>query len=92
MNKQALTTIEIEALAPSTLTTPDERREAASQGRGDSPSKPETRRRAALHWFIDTLALAGAAMAGVHVGAWLDQPDASDEQTSCRTGRSGSSE
>ena len=65
MNKQALTTIEIEALASSTLTAPDERRQAASQDRGDSPSKPETRRRAALHWFIDTLALAGAGMAGV---------------------------
>jgi len=57
MNKQALTTIEIEALAPP-LTAPDERREAASQDRGASPSKPETRRRAALRWFIDTLALA----------------------------------
>ena len=32
-------------------------------------------RSAALRWFIDTLALAGAGMAGVYVGVWLDPPN-----------------
>ena len=82
MNKRALTAIEIDALAPSTLTAPDERREPVSLDGGDYPSKPETRRRAALRWFIDTLALAGAAMAGVYVGVWLDPPNVSGDQTS----------
>jgi hypothetical protein len=72
MNKRALTVIEIEALAPSTLTSPDERREPVSLHGGDYLSKSETRRSATLRWFIDTLALAGAAMAGVYVGDWLD--------------------
>jgi hypothetical protein len=82
MNKRALTTIEIEALAPSTLTAPDERREPVSLDGEDFPSKPETRRRAALRWFIDTLARAGAGMAGVYVGVWLDPPNVSGDQTS----------
>ena len=90
MNKQARTTIEIEAFAPSSLTAPDERREPASQDGGDSTWKPETRYRAALRWFIDTLARAGAGMAGVYVAVWLDQPDVFDDQTSRRTGRTGS--
>jgi hypothetical protein len=81
MNKRALTAIEIEALAPSTLTAPDERREPVSLDGGDYPAKPETPRRAALCWFIDTLALAGAGMAGVYVGAWLDPPNVSGNQT-----------
>ena len=82
MKKQALTAIEIEALAPSTLIAPDERREPVSLDGGDYPSKPETRGRAALRWFIDTLALAGAGMAGVYVGVWLDEPNVSGDQTS----------
>ena len=65
MNKRALTVIEIEALAPSTLISPDSRREPVSLDGGDYLSKPETRRSAALRWLIDTLALAGAAMAEV---------------------------
>ena len=81
MNKQALTAIEIDALAPSTLTAPDERREPVSLDGGDYLSKPETRRSAALRWFIDTLAFAGAAMAGVYVGDWLDEPNVSGNQT-----------
>jgi hypothetical protein len=47
----------------------------------DYPSAPETRSRAALRWLIDCLALAGAGMAGVHVGVLLDPSDASDGQT-----------
>ncbi len=74
MKKQALTAIEIDALAPSTLSAPDERCEPVSLDGGDYPSKPETRGRAALRWFIDTLAFAGAGMAGVYVGVWLDPP------------------
>ena len=80
MNKRALTVIEIEALAPSTLISPDERREPRSLG-GDYLSKPETRRSAALRWFIDTLALAGAAMAGVYVGDCLDPSNVSGKRT-----------
>jgi hypothetical protein len=74
MEKQALTAIEIDALAPSTLSAPDERCEPVSLDGGDYPLKPETRGRAALRWFIDTLAFAGAGMAGVYVGVWLDPP------------------
>ena len=75
MKKQALTAIEIDA-----LTAPDERREPVSLG--GYPSKPETRRRAALRGFIDTLAFAGAAMAGVNVSVWLDEPNVSGDQIS----------
>jgi hypothetical protein len=82
MKKQALTAIEIDALAPSTLTAPDERREPVSLDGGDYLSKPETRRRAALRGFVDTLVFAGAAMAGVNVGVWLDEPNVSGDQTS----------
>ena len=82
MNKRALTVIEIEALAPSTLISPDSRREPVSLDGGDYLSKPETRRSAALRSFIDTLAFAGAAMAGVNVGVWLDEPNVSGDQTS----------
>jgi hypothetical protein len=82
MKKQALTAIEIDALAPSTLTPPDERREPVSLDGGDYPSKPETRRRATLRWFIDTLALAGCGMAGVYVGVWLDEPNVPADQIS----------
>ena len=82
MKEQALTAIDIDALAPSTLTAPDERREPVSLDGRDYPSKPETRRRAALRGFVDTLVFAGAAMAGVNVGVWLDEPNVSGDQTS----------
>jgi hypothetical protein len=75
MKKQALTAIDIDALAPSTLTARDERREPVSPDGGDYPSKPETRGRAALRWFIDSFALASCSMAGVYVGVWLDPPN-----------------
>ena len=88
MNKRALTVIEIEANGvpalqpiPATLISPDERREPVSLDGGDYLSKPETRRSAALCWFIDTLALAGAAMAGVYVGDWLDPSNVSGNRT-----------
>jgi hypothetical protein len=48
MKKQALTAIEIRALASSNLTAPDERWEPASLYGEDHPSKPEARERAAL--------------------------------------------
>jgi hypothetical protein len=82
MNKRALKAIETEALARSTLVAPEEQREPVSHDVGRPPSKPETRRRAAMRWFIDAFALAGAGMAGVHVGVWLDQPDVSGDPTS----------
>ena len=81
MKKQALTAIEIDAFAPSTLTAPDERRKPVSLDGGDYLSKQETGRSAALRWFIDTLALAGAAMAGVYVGDWLDPSNVSGNRT-----------
>jgi hypothetical protein len=79
MKKQAVMAIEVEALAPSTLSAPDELREPVSLDGGDYPSKPETPRRAAVRWFIDTLALAGAGMAGVYVGVWLDPRNVSGD-------------
>jgi hypothetical protein len=82
MKKQALTTIEIEALAPSALSGQDERRERASLDGGDYPSKPETRGRAALRWFIDSFALASCSMAGVYIGVWLDEPNVPSDQIS----------
>jgi len=81
MNKRALKVIEIEALAPSTLISADERQEPVSLDGGDYRSKPETRRSAALRWFVDTLALAGAAMAGVYVADWLDPSNVSGNRT-----------
>ena len=81
MKKQALTAIEIDALAPSTLTAPDERCEPVSLEGGDYLSRPETRRSAALRSFIDTLAFAGAAMTGVYVGVWLDPSNVSGNRT-----------
>ena len=81
MDKRVLRVIEIEAHAPSTLISPDERREPVSLDGGDYLSKPETRRSAALRWFIDTLALAGAAMAGVYLGDWLDPSNVCGNQT-----------
>ncbi len=81
MKKQALTTIEIEALAPSTLSAPDEPCEPVLLDGGDYPSKPETRGRAALRWFIDSFALASCGMAGVYVGVWLDESNVPGDQT-----------
>jgi hypothetical protein len=81
MNKRSLTAIEIEALAPSALTAPDNREPVSLDG-GDYPSKPETRGRAALRWFIDSFALASCSMAGVYVGVWLDEPNVPGDQTS----------
>ena len=80
MKKQALTAIEIDAFAPPTLTAPDERREPVSLDGGDYPSKPETRGRAALRWFINSFALASCSMAGVYIGVWLDEPNVSDNR------------
>ena len=79
MNKQALKAIEIETFALSTLTAPDDRR-SVSEDSEAHPSKPETRRRATVRWLIDTLALAGAGMAGIYVGVWLDPPNPVDTE------------
>ena len=75
MNKQALTAIEIETFALSTSAALDELRRPVSHDEQEHLPKPETGRSAALRWFIDTLALAGAGMAGVYVGVWLDPPN-----------------
>ena len=81
MKRQALTAIDIDALAPSTLTAPDERREPVSPDGGDYPSKPETRRQAALRGLIHSFALASCSMAGVYVGDWLDPSNVSGNRT-----------
>jgi hypothetical protein len=75
MKKQALTTTEIETSAPRTSVVLHESRQTISEDSGFNLSQPNTRRRAKLHWFIETLALAGGAMAGLYVDAWLDAPD-----------------
>jgi Flp pilus assembly protein TadB len=75
VKKQALTTTEIEMLALATLAELDERRRPASGDSGTHFSQPKTGERARLHWFIDIVAIAGCAMAGVYLGAWLDSPE-----------------
>ena len=82
MKKQVPTVIEIEGLAPSTLTAPDERREPVSLDGGDYPSKPETRGRAVLRRIIESFALASCSMAGVYIGVSLDEPNVSGDQIS----------
>ena len=75
MKKQAPTTIEIETLPPATSAGFDERRRPISEESGIYLSEPKTRRGATLRRFIDILALAGGAMAGVYVDTWRDSPD-----------------
>ena len=75
MKKQALTTTDIETLAPATSAGFDERGRPVSKDGGIYLSEQKTRRRATLRWFIDILALTGGAMAGVYVDTWLDSPD-----------------
>jgi hypothetical protein len=81
MKEQALTAIETDALAPSTLSAP-ERCEPVSLDGGDYRSKPETRGRAVLRRIIESFALASCGMAGVYVGAWLDEPNVPGDQIS----------
>ena len=71
MKKQALTMTEIETLAPATSAEFDQR-QPLYEDSGADPSSPKTRRGMTLSWFIEGLALAGGAMAGVYVGVWLD--------------------
>jgi hypothetical protein len=71
VKKQALTTIEIETFAPAISAEFDER-QPLSEDSGADLSRPKTRQGMTLRWFIDGLALAGGAMAGVYVGVWLD--------------------
>jgi hypothetical protein len=85
MKKQTLMAIEIEALALSTSTAPEERRQPVSLDGEEYPSKPETRKRAALHRLIDSFALAACSMVGVYGGVWLDPPDDAALPTRPRT-------
>jgi hypothetical protein len=71
VKKQALTMIEIETLAPATSAEFDER-QPLYEDSGADLSRPKTRQGMTLSWFIEGLALAGGAMAGVYVGVWLD--------------------
>jgi hypothetical protein len=90
MKKQALAVIEVDALAPSNLAVPSERREPVSLDGGDYPLKPETRRRPVLRKLIHSFALASCSMAGVYVGVWLDElnvlgdPISGKDETSSR--------
>ena len=81
MKKQALTAIEIEALALSNSAATDERRQPVSDDSGAYPQEPETHRRSALHRLIDSFALASCSMAGVYVGVWLDRSNVSGDRT-----------
>lgn len=78
MKKQGLTTIGVETSAPSAAR--DEPPRPDSEDSEAYAAKPEGRGRAALRWFIDTLALAGCGMAGVYVGVWLE-PDVTPQPT-----------
>ncbi len=75
MKKQALTAIEIEAVALSNSAASDGRRQPVSDDSGAYTQEPKTRRRSALHQLIDSFALASCSMAGVYVGVWLDPPN-----------------
>jgi hypothetical protein len=75
MKKQALTTTEIETFAPGTFAAINEWRRQVSEDGEVNLSQPKTRPRATLDWFIDSFAIAGCAMAGVYLGAWLEAPD-----------------
>lgn len=59
------------------MATEIERRQPVSEDGEAYPTKPKTLRRAALRWFIDTLAFAGAGMAGVY---WIDPSQVSGNQ------------
>ena len=85
MKKQALTAIEIEALALSNSAATDERRQPVSDDSGAYPQEPETHRRSALHRLIDSFALASCSMAGVYVGVWLDRSKDVAQPTRPRT-------
>jgi hypothetical protein len=74
VKKQALTTIEIETLAPATSAEFDER-QPLYEDSGADLSSPKTRQGVTLRWFIEGLAFAGGAMAGLYVGVWLDPPN-----------------
>ena len=78
MKKQALTAIEIEALALSNSAATDEWSQPICDDSGAYPQEPETRRRSALHRLIDSFALASCSMAGGYVGVWLDPPARAD--------------
>lgn len=73
MKKQALTTIELETLAPASWAEFDER-QPLYEDSGAGLSSPKTRQGVTLRWFIEGLAFAGGAMAGLYVGVWLDLP------------------
>jgi hypothetical protein len=88
MKGQALTAIDIETFAPSTSAALERLRPFSHDGE-EHPAKPEIWRSAALRWLIDSLALAGAGMAGVYVSDLLDPSHVSANQTAGKTGRTG---
>jgi hypothetical protein len=59
----------------------DERPRPFSHDGEEHPAKQEIWQSAALRWLIDSLALAGAGMAGVYVSDLLDPPNVSGNQT-----------
>jgi hypothetical protein len=85
VKKQALTMTEIETLAPAISAEFDEW-QPLSENSGADFSRPKTRGGMTLSWFIEGLALAGGAMAGVYVGVWLDPPncDPNSEDTEAK--------
>jgi hypothetical protein len=89
MKKQALTAIEIEALAPSNLTAPDEQWEPVSLDGEDYPSKPETRKGAlrctglSTCWLSPAPAWSGFMLAS---GSTRQLPGQPDHRKTGRTG------
>jgi hypothetical protein len=81
MKEQALAAIETDALVRSILRVPEEQCEPVWLHSGDCSSKPETRGRAVLRWFIDSFALASCGMVGIYMGVGLDEPNVSRDQT-----------
>jgi hypothetical protein len=81
MKRQALTAIDIEAFTPSTSAALDERLRPFSHDSEEHLVKQEIWQSAALRWLIDSLALAGGGIAGIHISDLLDPLNVSGNQT-----------
>ena len=75
LEERGFTAAELQMLAQATLAEFERRRRPVSEDSGPSLSKPKVRRRITMRSFMESLAIAGCAMAGVYAGVWLDSPD-----------------
>jgi hypothetical protein len=81
MDTRAKTALDIEAAAsPAPLAALE------ANDRSERSPTPTAAGRAIVRWLIDSLAIAGAGMAGVYVGVLLDPSDVSSEQTDRKDG------